>query len=49
MGDYPPHGPGPGGVSGPGGATIDRAVTAAAGRREMGIHLDGGGKGVGGI
>ena len=49
MGDYPTHGPGPGGVSGPGGATINRAVTAEAGRQETGIHLDSGGKGVGEI
>ena len=35
----PPHGPGPGGVPGPGGANIDREDPAETDRWKMGMHL----------
>ena len=46
---YPPHGPGQGGVPGPGGANINMEAPAAAGRWEVGIHPVRGGKGGCGI
>ena len=49
MGGYPPHGPVPGGVPGPGGPAIYGVDTVAAGRREVEVHLVGGGKGGGGF
>ena len=45
MGGHPLHGPGPGGVTVPGGANIDVEAPAAVDRWEMGIHLGGGSKG----
>ena len=49
MGGYPPHGPVSGGFPGPGGVAIDEEDPAEASRREVGVHLGGGGKVVGGV
>ena len=49
MGGYPPHGPGHDGLTGPGGAAIDKAAPAAAVRLEVGVNLGGGGEGRGGV
>ena len=49
MGGYPPHGPGPGGVPITGGAVISGVAPATVGRQEVGVHLVGGGKSVGGV
>ena len=45
MGSYPPNGLVPGWFPGLGVAAIDRPAPATAGGREVGVHLDGGGKG----
>ena len=47
MGRYPPNGPVTGGVPGTGGMTIYGETPAAAGRREVVIHLGSGKKGGG--
>ena len=47
MGGHPPHGKGPGGVPGPGGADFDGADPAATCRREVGVHHSSNGKGGG--
>ena len=39
LGGPPPHGQGPGGVSGPGGKTADRTAPAEGTGREVDIHL----------
>ena len=49
MGGYPLHGQGPGGVSDLGGETADGTVTVEDTGQKVEIHLDGGGKGGGGI
>ena len=49
MGGHPPLEQGPGGVPGPGGAAFDEKATTAENRREVGVHLDGNGKGGGGF
>ena len=43
-GGRPPHGPGPWGVPGPGGATVDREAPEEMELQKMGIHIRGGGK-----
>ena len=49
MGGHPPHGKGPRGVSDPGGETAEGTAPAEDTRKEVEIHLSGGGKGGGGI
>ena len=49
MGGHPPRGQGPGGVSEPGGKTADGTALVEDTRREVEIHLGGGGKGGGEI
>ena len=49
MGGHPPHGIGPGGFTGTGGAAADGADPAAEAEREVRVHLGGGGKSEGGV
>ena len=49
MGGYPPHGTGTRGFIGPGGAATDREAPAEENRREVGVHLGGGGESAGGV
>ena len=49
MGGYPPHGTGPGEFPGLGGAETDGADPTAEARREVGVHLGGGGESGGGV
>ena len=49
MGGYPPHVLGPARFPGTGGAAIDGADPAEAGRRKVGVHIGRGSKGGGGV
>ena len=44
VGGHPPQGADHEWFTGPGGAVTDRAAPVAAGRKEVGVHLGGGGK-----
>ena len=44
MGDYPPHGTVPGGVTRPGNAATDGETAISEAVRKMGLHLGGGGE-----
>ena len=49
MGGYPLNGTGTGEFPEPGGSATDGAAPVAAGRREVAVHLGGGGEGRGGV